>query len=150
MKSSIGYGIAIAATICAGSAHAASVSPDVGEVLVNKGQGFVVSAGSTAVSAGDQIMVRPGGAALIAYSDACTVRVGADRTWTVQPKAPCAEGSQFVDLTGKMGQTTDTGTPGIDTTTVIIGTAVVGGGVAAAIILSDDDDDAPVSVIGTN
>lgn len=147
MKSSIGYGIAIAATICAGSAHAASVSPDVGEVLVNKGQGFVVSAGSTAVSAGDQIMVRPGGAALIAYSDACTVRVGADRTWTVQPKAPCAEGSQFVDLTGKMGQGTDTGTPtpGIDMTTILIGGAVVGGGVAAAIALSDDDDDAPAS-----
>ena len=140
MKNFMGCATAVLVGFVATSSQAASVSPDLGEVLVNKGQGFVVSAGTVSVAPGDQVMVRPGGAALIAYGDTCSVRVGADRIWTVQPKAPCAPGSQFVDMTGKMGQSTDTGTPAIDTTTLLIGGAVVGGAVAAAIALSDDDD----------
>lgn len=122
--------------------EAATVSRETGEVLINQGSGFVALAAPAELAPGAQIMVRPGGSALIAYAGDCTLRVGAGRVWTVQGKAPC-EGGKLVDMTGRMNQSTDEGGPGINNTTLLVGGLVVGGGVAAAILLSGDDDDDP-------
>lgn len=120
------------------AASAATVSNQMGEVLVNQGEGFVKVSGTAMVSAGTQVMVQQGGKAVIAYSSECSVTVGSGRVWTVQDKAPCGAGTAQVDFTGRMNQQAPSD-QGVDTTTLVIGGVVVAGGVAAAIILSQDD-----------
>jgi len=128
---------------CAGfalAANAATVSRESGEVLVNRGGGFVALNGPAELGSGTQVMVRPGGTALIAYSGDCVLRVGSGRVWTVQSNPPCQPGKQ-IDMTGRMNQQAGDGLLGLDTTHVIIGTLAIGGGVAAAILLGNGDDD---------
>jgi hypothetical protein len=83
---------------------AATVSGQNGTVLVNKGDGFVPIASDAELAPGGQIMVHPGGSALITYASNCTIRVGAGRVWTVQEAPPCTEGNTFIDFTGRMNQ----------------------------------------------
>jgi hypothetical protein len=121
-------------------AEAATVSRESGEVLVNQGGGFVALNAPAELAPGTQVMVSPGGSALIAYAGDCTLRVGSGRVWTVQSKAPC-EGGKLVDLTRRMNQQTEEGGTGINGGTLLVGGLVIGGGVAAAILLSGGDDD---------
>ena len=84
----------VAALLCVPfAANAATLSPGVGAVLVSKGEGFVGIAGDTAVSPGDQVMVRAGGRATITYSSDCIVPVTPGLISVVQTKAPCTKGS---------------------------------------------------------
>jgi hypothetical protein len=83
---------------------AATVSGQEGTVLVNKGDGFIPITSDAELAPGGQIMVQPGGSALITYASNCTIRVGAGRVWTVQEAPPCAEGNTFIDFTGRMNQ----------------------------------------------
>jgi hypothetical protein len=83
---------------------AATVSGQDGTVLVNKGDGFIPITSDAELAPGGQIMVQPGGSALITYASNCTIRVGAGRVWTVQEAPPCAEGNTFIDFTGRMNQ----------------------------------------------
>ena len=74
--------------ISAMAAHAATVSKQNGSVFINAGAGFVELKSAADVSAGQQVLVQPGGIASIAYAGNCTVRVGSG-VWLVQPTAPC-------------------------------------------------------------
>ena len=80
---------------------AATVSGEDGSVLVNNGAGFVRVLSSTEVTPASQIMVSPGGSALIAYAGNCTVRVPSG-VWHVQQASPCAEGATLIDFTTRM------------------------------------------------
>ena len=77
--------------------QAATVSKQVGTVLVNTGNAFVPLSGSADFAPGSQVMVRPGGVATISY-DNCTVRVGSG-FWLVQEASPCAAGVTEIDFT---------------------------------------------------
>ena len=117
-------------------ANAATVAKQTGDVLVSKGDGFAPMTRDTELAPGSQVMVRPGGLAMITYSTNCLVRVGSG-VWVVQPAAPCADGAREIDLTGRMNQQTEPdGKPGINGTTLLIGGVVVAGGVAAIILLT--------------
>jgi hypothetical protein len=149
-----------AALIAPSSLNAATVSKEGGTVLISKGEGFAPIAGDAQLIAGNQVMVRPGGMATIAYGAACTVRVGSG-VWLVQEKAPCAPGTTMIDFTGRMNQQppgdppadppgdppADTAGGGIDTTTgLVIGGVVIAGGVGLGLLLSNDSkDDKPAS-----
>lgn len=125
---------------------AATVEPIVGEVLVNQGDGFKPLPSSASANieqaAGSQIMVRPGGSALITYAANCSLRVPSG-IWVVKEASPCAEGTSLIDFTGRMNQ--EAPPPDGDTTMLIVGGLVVAGGVAAAIALSQDSGDNPAS-----
>lgn len=128
--------------VLGGPALAATVSSQSGEVLVNDGTGFEPIGSSVDAAIGSQIMVRSGGVALITYSSECAVRVGSERIWVIQDKAPCTDGARLLDFTGRMGVESDTTpSPAIDSGTLVVGGLVVGGVVGAVILLSDDDDD---------
>src|ERR1700759_5124004 len=74
------------------AANAATLSPGAGAVLVSKGEGFNRVTGDTAVSPGDQVMVRAGGRATITYASDCIVPVTPGLISIVQAKAPCTKG----------------------------------------------------------
>ena len=88
---------AMAASPCS----AATVSNEGGAVLVSMGEGFEPIATSKELPPGGRVMVKSGGLATIAYSANCSVRVGSG-LWLVQEKAPCKDGTAFLDFTGRM------------------------------------------------
>ncbi len=133
-------------------AQAASVTPQIGNVYVNTGNGFELITSQTKAITGMKILIRSGGTAIINYDDGCAVRIGSGRVWEIAAKTPCADGNNYIDmaaLTGRQGAEGDvvpspeTPPPGIDTTTLIIGGAVIAGGVGIAIAVSNNDDDPP-------
>jgi hypothetical protein len=91
----------VAGAVFAEGAGAASVGTIEGDVLVNRGDGYRTAKGTIPnVPAGTQLMVRPGGSAIITYSSACAVRIAAG-VWSVNEQAPCADGRDFIDFTGR-------------------------------------------------
>ncbi len=120
------------------TSNAATVSSIQGEVLVNTGTGFKPLASAPGdLTAGSQVMVRPGGAATITYASNCSVRVPSG-VWAVQASAPCSAGTDVIDFSTRMNQ--EAPPPADDATLLIVGGLVVAGGVGAAIILSQDDN----------
>jgi hypothetical protein len=116
--------VVIAATAFGATAHAATVVPGQGIVMVNHGQGYQQVAGSTDVSPGTTVVVGPGGSAQVVYADGCTVQVEPGSVVTVAPQPPCLTTGAINPL------------PGMSGTTLAVGAVVVGGGVAAAVLLS--------------
>jgi hypothetical protein len=86
-----------------GASHAATVSPESGTVLINKGTGFLPIGADPELKPGAQVLVQPGAVALISYADTCVVRVGPG-VWMVQAVPPCAQGNTLVDFTRRMNQ----------------------------------------------
>lgn len=123
--------------------YAARVNSLQGEVLVNSGNGFKpVASASGDLKPGSQVMVRPGGSAMITYASSCSVRVPSG-VWAVQPAAPCVAGTDMIDFTTRMNQ----GAPppadgGIDTTTLVVGGLVVAGVVGAVVLLNQNNNSA--------
>ena len=72
------------------SSFAATVTPEQGIVLVNRGNGYQNVTGPINVNPGDILVVNPGGSALLAYDDGCFVPVAVGTIVTVAPKSPCA------------------------------------------------------------
>jgi hypothetical protein len=131
---------------------AATVSGQDGTVLVNKGDGFIPITSDAELAPGGQIMVQPGGSALITYASNCTVRIGAGRVWTVQEAPPCAEGHTFIDFTGRMNQQGGSLKDGPAPTLgpeigagefVLFAPAIATGAAALAVNLSNRDKDDP-------
>ena len=119
-------------------AIAATISGESGAVLVNDGRGFVPVAGPAEFAPGAQVMVKPGQVALIDYGN-CTVKIGSDRVWIVQPAAPCTGGISEIDLTTRMNQSGPlvTSNEGVAVVATLIGLAVAG--VIACIALCKDE-----------
>jgi hypothetical protein len=80
-------------------ALAALVEGAEGAISVNYGEGFVAGAARSEVLPGGQIMVAPGQAAVITYSDGCRARVGSGRVWTIEQNSPCPPGQSEIDYT---------------------------------------------------
>ena len=119
------------------TSQAATISSIQGEVLVNSGSGFKPLADVPGdLKAGSQVMIRPGGAAMITYASNCSVRVPSG-VWAVQSSATCSAGTSVIDFSSRMNQ--ETPPPADDPTLLIVGGLVVAGGVAAAVILSQGD-----------
>jgi hypothetical protein len=91
----------VVALIGAMAAQAATINPEAGVVLVNKGDGFVPIFGQAQLAPGTQVMVHKDGVATIAYAGDCRVRVGSG-LWVVQATTPCTGGKTEIDFTGKM------------------------------------------------
>ena len=119
------------------TANAATVSKQIGAVLVNSGNGFISITSETEVAPGNQIMVPPGGLATITYASNCAVRIGSG-VWWVQAAAPCANGATVIDFTGRMNQEAlPTPPPGIPP--LVLGVVIVGGAIAIGVLANHAD-----------
>jgi hypothetical protein len=118
------FGVSVTA-----QAFAATVQVLQGQVLINQGQGYRMVQGSTEASPGDTVVVNPGGAAQIVYSNGCTIKVLPQSVVAISPQSPCQAASQPPpELPAPDG-------PGISTTTLVVGGAVIVGGAVAALLL---------------
>jgi hypothetical protein len=106
-------------------AYAATVYATLGQVLVNKGQGYKQVSGSTEAEPGTTVVVNPGSHAQVVYPDGCRVPVIPGAVYAVAPQSPCA-----TEGTG------ETGGIGLSTTTLVVGGVVVAGAAAAALLLT--------------
>lgn len=71
-------------------ALAATVTPGLGQVFVNRGQGFQPLAGPSEANPGDQLMVSPGGTATVLFGDGCSMNLQPGGVMTVSSVSPCA------------------------------------------------------------
>jgi len=76
---------------------AASIEPVQGNLSLNQGQGFQPVNGRVDANVGDTVVVGPGGAAAVTYSDGCKVSVQPGAVTTIAPLSPCASGSMADD-----------------------------------------------------
>jgi len=132
-----------AAVICAvvwgpATVNAATVTPQSGTVLINKGDGFSPITADAELKPGTRVMVQPGGLASIVYANNCTVRVGSG-IWLVQAGAPCPVGTTEIDFTARMNQETEPPpAPGIPP--LVIGGVIVAVGVGLGVFVSQNNN----------
>jgi len=122
----------------ASQALAATVNATSGQVLINRGEGYVMVAGSTQANAGDTIVVNPGGSAQIMYPDGCVVDVSPGSVATISARSPCGGGGS-----GSSTETAATNSGSNNGTLYAIGALGVGGGAAAAFFLLKDRSSSP-------
>jgi hypothetical protein len=128
---------ALLAISMASQALAATVNATSGQVLINRGEGYKMVAGSTQANAGDTIVVNPGGSAQIVYPDGCVIDVSPGSVAAVAAQSPCGGG-------GSSSSTETAATNGVSNGTLFaIGALAVGGGVAAAFFLQKDKSASP-------
>jgi hypothetical protein len=116
--------VLISALSFGATAHAATVVPGQGIVMVNHGQGYQQVVGSADANPGATVVVGPGGSAQVVYADGCTVPVEPGSVVVIAPQPPCL-------TTGAIDPS-----PGISGTTLAVGAVAVGGGAAALLLLS--------------
>jgi hypothetical protein len=76
---------------------AATIEPVQGNLSLNRGQGFQPINSRVDANVGDSVVVGPGGAAAVTYSDGCKVSVQPGAVTTIAPLSPCASGSMADD-----------------------------------------------------
>jgi hypothetical protein len=76
---------------------AATIEPVQGSLSLNRGQGFLPVNSRVDANVGDTVVVGPGGAAAVTYSDGCKVPVQPGAVTTIAPLSPCASGSMADD-----------------------------------------------------
>ena len=76
---------------------AATIEPVQGSLQLNRGQGFQPVNSRLDANVGDTVVVGPGGAAAVTYSDGCKVSVQPGAVTTIAPLSPCASGSMADD-----------------------------------------------------
>jgi hypothetical protein len=81
------------AVLVATPSWAAIVEPGLGDLTINRGQGFKPVTNRANANVGDSVMVGPGGAATVVYEDGCKVDVRPGAVTTIAPLSPCASGS---------------------------------------------------------
>jgi hypothetical protein len=107
-------------------------------VLINRGEGYMMVAGSTQANTGDTIVVNPGGSAQIVYPDGCVIDVSPGSVATVSAQSPCGGGGSSSST-----ETAATNSGSNNGTLFAIGALAVGGGVAAALLLQKDKSASP-------
>jgi hypothetical protein len=80
---------------------AATIEPVQGNLSLNRGQGFQPVNSRIDANVGDTVVVGPGGAAAVTYSDGCKVSVQPGAVTTIAPLSPCASGSMADDNNSK-------------------------------------------------
>ncbi len=85
------FGLFTVLGIClaAAPALATSVEPTGSSVSINKGAGFKKVTGSTPATAGNTVMVGPGGSAVVHFGDGCDVNLEAGSVYNVPAGNPC-------------------------------------------------------------
>src|ERR1700722_7315216 len=82
---------------------AATIDPVQGNLQLNRGQGFQPVNSRIDANVGDTVVVGPGGAAAVTYSDGCKVSVQPGAVTTIAPLSPCASGSMADDNNNQNG-----------------------------------------------
>jgi hypothetical protein len=100
-------------------ASAATVNTIQGQVLINRGQGYKLVAGSTEAEPGATVVANPGSSAQVVYPDGCTVTVEPGSIYTIAPESSCGPSGGFKFSTS---------------TLVVGGIAVAGAGAAVLLI----------------
>lgn len=136
----------------AGQAFAATVRATGGQVLINRGEGYKMVAGTVQGGPGDTIVANPGGSAQIVYPDGCVIDVLPGSVAVINAQSPCSSANTTV-TTGSTTTTaaTEPGSPsdgggggtGISGTALALGAVAVGGGVGAAMFLGKDKSSSP-------
>ena len=85
------------AFIISTSALAATVTPDQGQVLVNRGGGYKPVTQPVEASVGDQVMVKPKGQAHVVFPDGCSMLVSVGMIFTIGPKSPCEQKGSHIE-----------------------------------------------------
>lgn len=154
------------AAVAAGSAPVAKapvarVAAVDGQVMVDRGEGFVTAGSHAFVSAGDQVRLSSAGE--MVFADGCSVQVASLEAFAVAAASPCVPAltkTAFVrpQVEAGAGGVAPAGTAGAAggaastgglfglsvAATAVAGVAAVGVA-AVAISVADDDDDDPVS-----
>ena len=128
--------VAAVVLLSAGAAHAATLTPLQGQVLLNTGGGYKAITQPVEVKPGDSILVNPDGLAQLAYDNCATYEIKPGDVVYVAEKdtVPCAGGA--VDGAGLGGL----GTNGL----VIGGIAVaVGVGIVVGVSSGSDSPSSP-------
>src|SRR5580692_4918111 len=76
---------------------AATIEPVQGNLSLNQGQGFQPVNSRVNANVGETVVVAPGSAAAVTYSDGCKVTVQPGAVTTIAPLSPCASGSMADD-----------------------------------------------------
>ena len=76
---------------------AATIEPVQGNLSLNRGQGFQPVNSRIDANVGDTVVVGPGSAAAVTYSDGCKVSVQPGAVTTIAPLSPCASGARADD-----------------------------------------------------
>jgi hypothetical protein len=79
------------------SALAATVTPDQGQVFVNRGGGYKPVTQPVEAAVGDQVMVKPKSQAHVVFPDGCSVLVSVGMVFTIGPKSPCAQRGSHIE-----------------------------------------------------
>jgi hypothetical protein len=134
----------------AGQALAATVRATGGQVLINRGEGYKMVAGTVQGGPGDTIVANPGGSAQIVYSDGCVVEVLPGSVAVINAQSPCSSANTTITTGATTNSSTDTpssgdagGGTGISGTALALGAVAVGGGVGAAMLLGKDKSSSP-------
>ena len=137
----------------AGQALAATVRATGGQVLINRGEGYKMVAGTVNGGPGDTIVANPGGSAQIVYPDGCVIDVLPGSVAVINAQSPCSASNTTV-TSGSATTTSTTPEPlstdggggggsGISGTALALGAVAVGGGVGAALFLGKDKSSSP-------
>jgi hypothetical protein len=140
----------------AGQALAVTVRATGGQVLINRGEGYKMVAGSVHGGPGDTIVANPGGSAQIVYPDGCVVDVLPGSVAVINAQSPCSASNTTVTngsvtpssttpepLSTDAGGGGSSGGSGISGTALALGAVAVGGGVGAAMFLGKDKSSSP-------
>lgn len=140
----------------AGQAFAAQVRATGGQVLINRGEGYKMVAGTVEGGPGDTIVANPGGSAQIVYPDGCAVDVLPGSVAVINAQSPCSAASTAVTAGSATTTAANSDTPsdagaggsggsssGLSGTALALGAVAVGGGVGAALLLGKDKSSSP-------
>ena len=129
----------------AGQAFAATVRATGGQVLINRGEGYKMVAGTVQGGPGDTIVANPGGSAQIVYPDGCVVDVLPGSVAVINAQSPCSSAGSNITTGAANSETPSepsSGT-GINGSALALGAVAVGGGVGAALLLGKDKSSSP-------
>lgn len=127
------------AFISCNSAFAATVSPERGKVLLNRGDGYKPVTEPMQATAGDQVMALPGGSGRIIFHDGCTLKVVPGKVLTVSAQSPCKRSARHVESQGTLPPGQGQGPPNDDSYVI---PSLLAAGVPIGIMVLRDKDKA--------
>ena len=147
--------VAAALLLACAPVSAATLSGIEGRVMVSHGGAYVPVAQTTELKPGDSVIANPGGGALLAYPDGCTVQVKPGEVVTVGEASTCLTTQGTQQLTQQQGtvpQQNQGNLPvepgagfGFAPGTLAVGAAGVAGVVGIVVAVSGDKKKSPAS-----
>ncbi len=137
------------AMMMSGAAFAQSLTDVSGNVLVNRGSGYVKSGSASGLATGDAVMARPGSSAVLRYADGCQVKVLPGKVTKVSGVSPCSFVAADLPASGQRNDpppaivASESESFGGGIAPILIGGIVVIGGAAAIIAISRNQRSSP-------